>query len=90
MTIDFAGVTDPCRPLYTIALEILKDWGKQKSGIYFAALPYLEAMATMHNITDKYGADDGKYIVVHFLGNAGLWRGDVARRVKAELKAMTK
>lgn len=90
MTIDFAGATDPCRPLYTIALEILEDWRKQKNGIYFAALPCLEAMATIHNITDNYGADSAKSIVLYFLGNAGLWRGDVARRVKAELKAMTK
>ena len=74
------------RPLYEIATEIRKDWKK----VYFGAVPYLDAMQTLNNITDNYYQDSGKSVVLYFLANAGTWRGDTARRVKAELKAMSK
>jgi hypothetical protein len=35
-----------------------------------------------------YGADDARGIVMYFLANAGTWRGENARRIKAELKGM--
>ena len=74
------------RPLYEIAAEIRRDWKK----VYFGAVPYLDAMQTLNSITDNYYQDSGKSIVLYFLCNAGTWRGDTARRVKAELKAMSK
>jgi len=74
------------RPLYEIAREIRRDWKK----VYFGAVPYLDAMQTLNSITDNYYQDSGKSIVLYFLCNAGTWRGDTARRVKAELKAMSK
>lgn len=74
------------RTLSEIAREIRKDWSK----VYFGAVPYLDAMSTLNSINDNYGYDSGKSIVLYFLANAGTWRGDVARRVKAELKAMVK
>jgi len=74
------------RPLYEIAAEIRKDWKK----VYFGAVPYLDAMQTLDRIEDNYIMDSGKSIVLYFLCNAGTWRGDTARRVKAELKAMSK
>ena len=73
------------RPLYVIALEIRNNWGVK---VNYAAKPYLEAMGTLSSIDDKYGYESGKSIVRYFLANAGTWRGDVARRVKAELKGM--
>jgi len=48
----------------------------------------LEAMLGLETIDSKYGCDDARSIVIYFLGNAGAWRGDVAKRVKAELKNM--
>ena len=33
--------------------------------------------------------DSGRSIVRYFLGNAGAWRGDVAKAIKAELKRRT-
>lgn len=75
------------RPLYEIAKEIRKDWGAK---INFAARPYLDAMATLDSINDSYGWDSGKSIVLYFLSNASTWRGETAKRIKAELKAMTK
>ncbi len=74
------------RPLYEIAGEIRRDWAK----VNYAAVPYLEAMESLDSIDAMYGCDDAKGIVLRFVGNAGAWRGDVARRVKAELRAMVK
>jgi hypothetical protein len=74
------------RPLYEIAREIKKDWQK----VYFGAVPYLQAMQTLDSIDDNYGMDSAKSIVNYFLANASTWRGEVAKRIKAELKAMAK
>ena len=74
------------RPLYEIANEIRKDW----KNVYFGAKPYLDAMACLNSINDNYGWDSAKSIVLYFLGNASTWKGETARRIKAELKAMTK
>lgn len=73
------------RPLSEIAREIRKNWGAK---VNFAAKPYLEAMASLNKVTDKYGHDDADMIVRYFLNNATTWRGETAKRVKAELKAM--
>jgi hypothetical protein len=74
------------RPVYMIAAEIRADWKKP----YFGAVPYLSAMSTLSDIRDKYIYDDGKSIVLYFLANANTWRGETARRVKAELKELCK
>jgi hypothetical protein len=79
------------RPLYVIAQEIRQDWtATSKNGIYFGAVPYLDAMASLDKPTDRYGMDSGKSIILYFLANSSTWRGDTAKRVKAELKAMNK
>lgn len=54
------------------------------------ARPYLDAMYSLTDISDYYGLDSAEEIVLRFLSNAGTWRGETARRVKAELKAMVK
>lgn len=72
------------RPIYEIADEIRKDWAK----VYFGAVPYLDAMSNLHLITDAYYLDTADSIVRYFLANAGTWRGETARRIKAELKEM--
>lgn len=74
------------RPVCEIAREIRRDWKK----VNFAAEPYLSAMSTLNSIQDSYGFDSGKSIVLYFLANASSWRGEVAKRVKAELKKMCK
>ena len=72
------------RPLYEIAREIKQDWTK----VYFGAVPYLDAMSTLDSIEDNYIMDSGKSVVIYFLSNASTWRGETAKRIKAELKAM--
>lgn len=74
------------RPLHAIADEIVHDW----RNMYFGAVPYVQAMRRMASVTDAYGMDDGKSIVLYFLSNAKTWRGETAKRVKTELKAMVK
>lgn len=71
------------RPLYQIADEIRQDWKK----VYFGAVPYLEAMRSLSSLSDNYGYDSADSIVRYFLSNATTWKGDTARRIKAELKA---
>lgn len=73
------------RKLWQIAEEIQKDWGCKLSPY---AKPYLDAMFALNTVNDKYGWDSGKSIVLYFLSNAGSWRGETARRVKAELKLL--
>lgn len=73
------------RPLYEIAHDIRKDWG---SKVYFGAKPYLDAMASLDSINDNYGLDSADNIVRYFLGNASTWRGETAKTIKKELKAM--
>ena len=72
------------RPLYVIAKDIFRSWPK----ISPYALPYVEAMQQLVMIDDMYYDDSGKSVVLYFLSNATTWRGDDARRIKAELKAM--
>lgn len=74
------------RPIHKIAAEIRADWKRP----YFGAVPYLDAMGSLDKITDFYGADSAKTILIYFLSNATRWRGDTARRIKTELKEMTK
>jgi len=73
-------------PLHDIAALIRKDW----KNVYFGAKPYLDAMSKLTNISDRYGADDAKTIVLYFLSNASAWRGDTAKAVKAHLKSLVK
>jgi hypothetical protein len=76
----------PVRPLHVIAAEISADWRPP----WFGAVPYLQAMRSLDKITDNYGADDADGIVRYFLVNAKTWRGETARRIKAELNALLK
>jgi hypothetical protein len=72
------------RSLRTIQQEIRANW----PNVNFAAKPYLDAMWHLDTMKDYYYNDDAKSIVLYFLANAGTWRGEVAKRIKAELKAM--
>ena len=74
------------RPLNVIAGEISRLWEKPN----FAAIPYLNAMRSLSSVNDSYGYEDGSSVVLYFLSNASAWRGDDARRIKAELKAALK
>lgn len=72
------------RYIFEIANEIRMDW----KNVYFGAVPYLDAMFSLRTSSDRYGADDGRTIILYFLANASTYRGETARRIKKELKSM--
>jgi hypothetical protein len=80
------NMTQEVRPIHEIADEISRNW----PNVYFGAVPYLRAMQYLNSINDKFGEDDAKGVILYFLSNAKTWRGDVARRIKAELKELIK
>lgn len=77
------------RPLHEIAKEIRKDWPVAWNEEHPAGA-YLIPMSTLNKVTDNYFMDSGKSIVIYFLSNATGWRGETAKRIKAELKEMIK
>ncbi|MGN9782786.1 hypothetical protein ACTMTF_15240 [Nonomuraea sp. ZG12] len=72
------------RPIHAIAADIRSAWPK----VYFGAVPYLDAMRSLDKVTDMYGYDDADSIIRYFLSNASTFRGQRAREIKAELKAL--
>jgi hypothetical protein len=79
------STTTTQRKVYQIAQDIHKDWG---SKVNFAAKPYLAAMLSIESKKDMYGADSADSIILYFLSNASSYRGETAKRLKAELKAL--
>lgn len=65
------------RAVSEIASEIRKYWENP----YFGAKPYLDAM-----MREDYGLDGEKEIILYALSNMQTFRGEHARRLKAELK----
>jgi len=74
------------RPIRQIAVDIRMSWPKP----YFGAVPYIEAMQTIDSIHDRYYYDTAESVVRYFLSNAGTWRGEDAKRIKAELNSQLK
>ncbi len=72
------------RALYEVAEDIRRNWAKPN----YAAVPYLEAMGGLLSIDDSFHLDSAKGIVLCLLANAGTWRGEHARRIRAELRSM--
>jgi len=72
------------RPIYAIAKDIRSNWSK----VNYAAEPYLEAMEELTNISDMFMHDTAQSVVRYFLSNASSFRGEDAKRIKLELKAM--
>lgn len=72
------------RSIRSIALDIRKEWAK----VNYAAKPYLDAMLELDSINDKYGFDNARSIILYFLSNASSFRGERAKALKAELKAL--
>ena len=76
------------RPINDIAAEIHSNWTAVRNDPNHYAAPYLRAMYALESINDKFYEDSGRSVVLYFLANANTWRGETARRIKAELKAI--
>jgi len=74
------------RPINEIAKDIRLNWPKP----YFGAVPYIQAMQTIYSIEEWYYEDSAQSIIRYFLANAGTWRGEKAREIKAELNSILK
>ena len=74
------------RLIKDIARELRADW----KNVNFGAEPYLKAMESINSIKDNYYFDTAESVVMYFLANANTWRGETAKRIKAELKSMLK
>ncbi|UVT31752.1 hypothetical protein SEA_PATOS_59 [Gordonia phage Patos] len=75
------------RPLYEVARDIVACWKKKRPSqatIAYAG-PYVEAIAGMRKPSDSYGLESGDMIIAYLLNNLRNWRGEDARRIKAEL-----
>lgn len=88
--LDYTKDKTMVRSISAIAREIEALWVKKDGSpnVNYAARPYLDAMHSLTNITDNYGCDDARSIVLYFLSNASSFRGEDAKRIKAELKAL--
>lgn len=76
--------TTTTRPLYKIADEIRKDWRPMCPH----AKAHFQAFEGATSIDEMYMFDSVKGEVLRFLSGASTWRGETARRIKKELKAM--
>ena len=76
------------RSLHVIAAEIEADYASRGKPVHPYAEPYVTAMRSLGSITENYYADSGETIVLYALSNLTTWRGETARRIKAELKSM--
>lgn len=81
------------RPLNKIAAEILTLWGSpnvSSPSYQRFAKPYVYAMLELTDLTQCYGVDPAEDIVLYFLSNVAPWRGEDAKRIKAELNQLLK
>jgi hypothetical protein len=78
--------TTPLRPIHAVNRDIRREW----KNVNYAAKPYLDVMDSLSVKTDMFYADDAISIVLYFLCNATSFRGNIAKTLKAELKAIVK
>lgn len=82
------------RPLWAIAEEIYAhaqahaDTKGQWPTWFAYSRPYVDAMLGLTSIDQNYGYDTAHSVVLYCLSNLQSWRGETARRVKAELKSI--
>lgn len=74
------------RNLQAIAKEVRKDW----SSPYIGATPWLMYMSNIYsdNLNTEYQGVMGREAVTEFLENADSWEGEVATKIKEELRKL--
>lgn len=74
------------RLLNEIAQEIQSEISGKSWYLY--AQDYVEALLKLETIEDQYYSDTAASVVAYLLANLQSWKGDKARAIKAELKAI--
>ena len=82
------------RPLWKIAVDIRdaaltykQEKGKMPSWWIYSE-DYQRALMMLTSIEEMYYADSAETVVRYLLSNLTTWRGEKARQIKDELKAM--
>ena len=78
------------RSLSVIADEIYSDHRTQGKKLNYAAVPYVDALASLDQVTENYICDTGSSVVAYALSNLSTWKGEKAREIKKELNAILK
>jgi hypothetical protein len=76
------------RTLREIAIEIERECADKQW--YYYAEAYVTPMKSLESLSERYYEDSAESIVMYALANLTSWRGDTARRIKAELNGMLK
>lgn len=78
------------RPLHEIGRDIRVAWSAQTANgkVPPYADAYLRPLETLTSINDNYHLDSAKSIVLYLLSNMTTFKGEQARALKAELKAI--
>lgn len=76
------------RPIYEIAEDIRADYADRRKSVHWSAAPYVEAMRYLDTMQDSYFEDDAHSVMTYALSNLSSWRGETAKRVKAEMREM--
>lgn len=74
----------PPRGIRAIAADIQRDWQR----VYWEARPALRSMHELRTLRDTHLGRSADTIIREFLHHAMSWRGDVARRLKGELRRL--
>ena len=76
------------RSIYEIAEDIRADYADRGKSVHYSAKPYVEAMLYLDTMQDSYFEDSAHSVMTYALSNLSSWRGETARRVKAEMREM--
>ena len=72
------------RSIADIADEIVRDWRPMREEL----APYVSRMLELRSLAEADDVEEAKRAVRYFLDHSGPWRGEVAGRIKSELRAM--
>ena len=74
------------RSIREIADEIVRDWRPMREEL----VPYVSRMLEIRSLAEADDLERAKHDVRYFLDHSGPWRGELAGRIKSELRAMVK
>ena len=80
----------PSTPLHEIAAAIVDDFVVANRAMSYELAACVDAMPDLTHLHEPYLAERSSSVVACFMGSASSWRGERARRLKAELRGALK